>query len=132
MNEEFNSIIETIYVRDTRYKEDAYAFVMEALSFTQKKYKRFKHVSGEEMLEGIKDLLLDKFGPMTLTVLKYWGIRSTEDFGNIVFNLVENKVLSKTDEDKIESFKNAYDFVEVFDHDYRKQLAKKIRRKRVM
>ena len=132
MNEEFNSIIETIYVRDTRYKEDAYAFVMEALSFTQKKYKRFKHVSGEEMLEGIKDLLLDKFGPMTLMVLKFWGIRSTEDFGNIVFNLVENKVLSKTEEDKIESFKNAYDFVEVFDHGYRKQLDKKIRRMRVM
>ena len=132
INDDFYTIVDRIHGQDTRYREDAYAFVMEALSFTQKKYKRFKHVSGEEMLEGIKDLLLDKFGPMTLTVLKHWGIRSTEDFGNIVFNLVENKVLSKTDEDKIESFKNAYDFVEVFESGYRKQLAKKIRRMRVM
>ena len=132
MNEEFNTIIETIYGADCRYKEDAYAFVMEALSYTQKKFKRFKHVTGEEMLIGIRELLLEKFGPMTLTVLNYWGIKSTEDFGNIVFNLVENRVLSKTEEDRIESFKDAYDFVEVFDYGYRKQLAKKIRRMRAI
>lgn len=130
MGEEFESIIEDIYERDVRYREDAYVFVMEALAFTQKKYKHTKHVKGEEMLQGMKDLLLNKFGPMTLTVLKHWGINNTEDFGNIVFNLVENRVLSKTEDDSIDEFRDGYDFEEVFDSGYRKQLAKKISRMR--
>lgn len=130
MNEEFETIVEEIYERDVRYKEDAYIFVMEALAYTQKKFKRTKHVKGEEMLQGMKELLLNKFGPMTLTVLEHWGIHSTEDFGNIVFNLVENKVLSKTEDDSIEEFRDGYDFTEVFHAGYRKQLAKKISRMR--
>ena len=128
MNGEFEAIIEDIYERDIRYREDAYIFVMEALAFTQKKNKCTKHVKGEEMLQGMKELLLHKFGPMTLTVLKHWGINNTEDFGNIVFNLVENRVLSKTEDDNIEEFRDGYDFGEVFDSGYRKQLAKKISR----
>jgi len=130
MNEEFETIIEDIYERDVRYKEDAYIFVMEALAYTQKKFKSVRHVKGEEMLQGMKELLLNKFGPMTLTVLKHWGINNTEDFGNIVFNLVENRVLSKTEDDSIEEFRDGYDFDEVFDQGYRKQLAKKISRMR--
>ena len=130
MSGEFEAIIDDIYERDIRYREDAYIFVMEALAFTQKKYKCTKHVKGEEMLQGMKELLLHKFGPMTLTVLKHWGINDTEDFGNIVFNLVENRVLSKTEDDSIEEFRDGYDFGEVFDSGYRKQLAKKISRMR--
>jgi len=130
MSEKFDTIIEDIYEQDIRYKEGAYVFVMEALAYTQKKYKCTKHVKGEEMLQGMKELLLKKFGPMTLTVLKHWGINNTEDFGNIVFNLVENRVLSKTEDDNIEEFRDGYDFGEVFDSGYRKQLAKKISRMR--
>ena len=130
MGEEFYTIIERIYERDHRYKEDAYEFVMEALTFTQKKNRRFTHVTGDEILNGMKELLLEKYGPMTLTVLNFWGIRATQDFGNIVFHLVENKILSKTEEDNIENFKDAYDFQEVFDRGYRKILAKKISRMR--
>lgn len=130
MNEEFEAIVEDISGRDLRYKDEAYFFVMEALSFTQKKFKRNKHVKGEEMLQGMRELLMSKFGPMTLTVLRHWGIKTTEDFGNIVFNLVENKVLSKTEDDSIEEFRDGYDFDEVFDSGYRKQLAKKISRMR--
>ena len=130
MGSEFEAIVESIYERDVRYKEDAYVFVMEALAYTQKKFKRSKHVRGEEMLQGMKELLLHKFGPMTITVLEHWGIKSTEDFGNIVFNLVENRVLSKTEDDSIEEFRDGYDFGEVFESGYRKQLAKKISRMR--
>ena len=130
MNEKFETIVEDIYEKDPRYKEDAYAFAMEALAYTQKKFKRSKHVKGEEMLKGMRELLLNKFGPMTMAVLEYWGIKSTEDFGNIVFNLVKNRVLSKTEEDDIEEFRNGYNFEEVFDSGYRKQLAKKISRMR--
>jgi len=127
MDEEFYSIISNIYTQDPRYTPESYEFVMEALSFSQQKFKKSKHISGEELLAGIKALLLKKFGPMTVTVLKHWGIKATDDFGNIVYNLVENKVLAKDTQDHYDSFKNAYDFDEVFIKGYRKQLAKRLK-----
>lgn len=130
MREEFETTVEVICDRDTRYKEEAYLFVMEALSFTQRKLKCLRHVTGEELLDGIKELLIQKFGPMTLIVLRHWGISSTEDFGNLIFNLVEHNVLSKTEDDDISVFRNAYDFEEVFERGYHKRLARKIRRMR--
>ncbi len=130
MSQNFGVIIERIHDQDSRYREDAYAFVMEALSFTQKKLNRPRHVTGIELLDGIKGLLIKKFGPLTMTVLKHWGIGRTEDFGNIVFNLVENRILSKTEEDNIDQFRDGYDFTEVFYNGYRKHLARKISRMR--
>jgi len=127
MDEEFYSIISTICGKDSRYYPEAYEFVMEALSFSQKRFKKSKHISGEELLVGIKALLLKKFGPMTMTVLKHWGIKKTDDFGNIVYNLVESKVLAKDTHDHYDSFKNAYDFDEVFNKGYRKQLARRLK-----
>jgi uncharacterized repeat protein (TIGR04138 family) len=84
--------------------------------FTQEKLKRSDHVSGRELLEGIREFGLEQYGPMTLTVFQHWGIRTTEDFGEIVFNLVENGLLKKTEEDSRADFKNVYDFKEVFDN----------------
>jgi uncharacterized repeat protein (TIGR04138 family) len=130
MSQNFGVIIERIHDQDSRYREDAYAFVMEALSFTQKKLNCPRHVTGIELLDGIKGLLIKKFGPLTMTVLKHWGIGRTEDFGNIVFNLVENRILSKTEEDNIDQFRDGYDFTEVFYNGYRKHLARKISRMR--
>ena len=127
MNEEFYSIIHGVCGKDNRYHPEAYEFVMEALSHSQKRFNKPKHVTGSELLQGIKGLLIKKFGPMTLTVLKFWGIKTTDDFGNIVFNLVEHKILSKDAQDHYESFKNAYDFEEVFNKGYRKQLAKRLK-----
>jgi uncharacterized repeat protein (TIGR04138 family) len=130
MKQELDDILEEIFEVDPRYTPDAYDFVLEALSYTQKKFKRTKHVSGMELLEGVKILLMEQFGPLTLTVLNHWGIKSTEDFGNIVFNLVERKVLSKTEEDSIDSFRNVFDFEQVFKQGYRQNLNKKISRLR--
>ena len=127
MNEEFYSIIAGICAKDHRYHPEAYEFVMEALSHSQKKFNRIKHVTGPELLEGLKGLALKKFGPMTMTILNFWGVKATDDFGNMVFNLVEHKVLSKDAQDNYESFKNAYDFDEVFNKNYRKQLAKRLK-----
>jgi uncharacterized repeat protein (TIGR04138 family) len=127
MDEEFTGIISNICEADSRYSPEAYEFVMEALAFSQKKFKKAKHISGEELLAGIRALLLKKFGPMTVTLLKAWGIKKTDDFGNIVYNLVQNKVLAKDTEDQYESFKNAYDFDEVFNKAYRKALAKRLK-----
>ena len=130
MNQEFYDIIDFICEKDARYRPDAYSFVLEALSFAQKRFHCLKHVTGDQLLEGIRELLLHRFGPMTMMVLKHWGIQTTEDFGNVVFNLVQNKLLSKTQEDNIKSFKNRYDFEKVFDHSYRVQLAQRISRMR--
>lgn len=130
MNQEFYDIVDFICERDRRYKRDAYDFVMESLSYAKKKFNCPRHVTGDELLESIRELLLHKFGPMTMAVLKHWGINNTEDFGHVVFNLVENKLLSKTQEDNIEIFRNRYDFEKVFHHGYREQLARRISRMR--
>ena len=127
MGEEFYSIVSNIHQQDPRYTPESYEFVMEALAYSQQKFKKSKHISGEELLAGIRSLLLKNYGPMTMTVLKHWGIKKTDDFGNIVFNLVENKILAKDDQDHYDSFKNAYDFDEVFNKDYRKQLARRLK-----
>lgn len=127
MDQEFYQIIDKICDVDRRYHPESYDFLMEALSYTQKKYKKSRHVSGIELLDGVKALTLRKFGPLSLTVLKHWGINSTEDFGNIVYNLVEFKVLARDEKDSYDSFKNAYDFEEVFSKGYRQQLAKRLK-----
>lgn len=90
----FEDALELILSRDARYHRDAYLFVREALEYTQKtsgqdKRGRMRHVSGQELLAGIRDFALDQFGPMAMTVLEEWGIRQCEDFGEIVFNMVE-------------------------------------------
>ena len=106
--------IENVVKRDARYKIEAYNFVLEALNYTVRKLKKSRHVTGKELLEGIKQYAKEQFGPMTHTVLGHWGVNSTEDFGHIVFSLVEAKVLSKTEQDCIDDFKNGYDFKKVF------------------
>ena len=130
MDKNFSEIIDAIHENDPRYKTAAYEFLMDALNFTQKKFKRSRHVNGEELLEGIKDLLMVRFGPMALTVLHHWGIKTTEDFGNVVFNLVNNRILSKTEEDSIETFRKGFDFNEIFQQGYRRQLEKRVSRMR--
>jgi len=115
----FDETVEIILSRDTRYTREAYGFVREALDFTQKlivKENRgqLRHVSGQELLEGIRQFALQQFGPMTVTVFAEWGIRNCRDFGEIVFNMVETGLLAKTDRDSREDFQNGYDFTEAF------------------
>lgn len=112
---DFSKAIERIVEADNRYKVEAYRFVMEALGFTLSKLEKRRHVSGQELLEGIKEFGLRQFGPMTRTVFEEWGIRRTEDFGEIVFNMVEAGLMGKTDTDSKDDFKNGYDFKEAFD-----------------
>ncbi len=73
-----------------------------------------RHVSGPELLDGARRYALKEFGPMVITVFDSWGIRSCEDIGNMVFNLIGAGVFGKTDQDSIEDFKNVYDFEEAF------------------
>jgi uncharacterized repeat protein (TIGR04138 family) len=123
---DFYQVAEEIYAKDSRYKADSYEFVMQALHFTQARLKKETHVTGKELLEGIRDFAIEQYGPMAKTVLKHWGITKTEDFGNIVFNMINEKILSKTEKDCIGDFKDVYDFDAVFGNVLRDNIIKNI------
>jgi uncharacterized repeat protein (TIGR04138 family) len=72
------------------------------------------HVTGQQLCEGGRQLALKHFGPMAATVLEYWGIRKTADFGDMVWNLIELGVFGKTDTDSREDFKDVYSFHDAF------------------
>jgi uncharacterized repeat protein (TIGR04138 family) len=121
---EFEQVIQQIVVQDPRYRREAYLFLREALDYTQRMMGRpggeeVRHVSGKDLLDGIRLYSLEQFGPMVQTVLGEWGIRKCEDVGEIVFNMVDNRLLAKTDTDTREDFKNVYDFDEVFGKPFR-------------
>ncbi len=107
--------IEAIYKKDPRYKPEAYLFVLAALHFTVSSLPEPRHVTGKELLEGIRVYGLDQFGPLTRQVFQHWGLEITEDFGHIVFSLVDAKLLGKTEEDSLADFQEVYDFIAAFD-----------------
>jgi len=115
----FFKVVEEIVAKDLRYKVEAYDFVAGALDYTQSKLDKPRHVSGQELLEGIREYGLERFGLMARTVFENWGVRTTVDFGNIVFNMVNAGLLAKTEKDSIEDFKDGYDFKEAFDKGYK-------------
>jgi uncharacterized repeat protein (TIGR04138 family) len=115
----FEEALELIRAKDPRYSREAYLFIREALDFTQKSIARrlrgrLRHVSGQELLGGIRDYALEQFGPMAITVLAEWGVTRCEDFGEIVFNMVDIGLLAKTTKDSRADFASVYDFDEVF------------------
>ena len=120
MNElSFDEALELIRAKDPRYAAEAYHFVREALDYTQKDTAKetsgsVRHVTGQELLAGIRAFALTQFGPMAMLVLAEWGVHSCTDFGEIVFNMVEKGILGKTEQDSREDFKDGYDFDEVF------------------
>jgi len=110
----FYDLVQEISLADKRYKPDAYEFVLQGLTFTQKKLKKQAHLSGKELSYGLRDFAIDQYGALAQNVLAHWGITQTEDFGNIVFNMIEKKLLSKTQEDRLTDFALVYDFKEAF------------------
>ncbi len=115
----FEEALEIISAKDPRYQREAYLFVREALDYTQETMGkdiggRPRHVTGQELLEGIRHYALRQFGPMAITVLSEWGVHACEDFGEIVFNMVEANWLAKTDQDSRADFAGGYDFADAF------------------
>lgn len=122
-----------------KYHPDAYRFVDQALRFTQRRLGRTPdsldqgqdqefdeesaHISGPELLDGVRELAIQEFGLLTITVLRNWGIRSTDDFGRIVFDFIERGAMRKTERDQLADFFDVYDFEEVFDRDYQIDLS---------
>jgi uncharacterized repeat protein (TIGR04138 family) len=115
----FEDELEKVLAKDGRYAREAYVFVREALDYTQKMLGRtakdeIRHVTGQQLLEGVRAHALAQYGPMALMVLDDCRIRSCEDIGEIVFNLVDGGLLAKTDQDSREDFKDGYSFEEAF------------------
>ncbi|MCA8987561.1 MAG: hypothetical protein KDA78_07970 [Planctomycetaceae bacterium] len=110
------------------YHHNAYEFVFDALRYTQDMLDRGRlqegmseesaHISGGELLEGIRLMALERYGLMTQSVFASWGVNTTEDFGKIVFDLIERGEMKKTERDSLSDFCNVYDFQEAFNRDY--------------
>lgn len=92
-----------------RYRPDAYLFVCEGVNYTCAKLGERRDVTGRELIEGLCDLAVENFGFLAPTVLKHWGVTSTDDFGEIVFTLVEHGLLGKNARDSKADFQNVFD-----------------------
>jgi len=128
-SEELVDKVETLAKADGRYRKEAYFFVFEALQYTVKSLGltgERRHVTGQQLLHGISEYALDQFGPMTKTVFEHWGLRTTRDFGEIVFALVEAGMMGKTDEDSIDDFVDVYSFDTEFD--WRKAIGRNLKK----
>jgi uncharacterized repeat protein (TIGR04138 family) len=125
--------LEEIVRRDPRFAYEAYEFVFASLAHTQQLLDRVPpsegtrpdqdyHVSGRELVNGIRDLALREFGFMARTVFRMWGIDRTADFGDIVFNLIEAGLMSKTAQDDRRHFQDVFDLDEALVHQFRIEL----------
>jgi len=115
----YDEVLDTILAADSRFHRDAYHFVREGLDYTQQSISKqedgtVRHISGQELLGGMRAHALEQYGPMALLVLNEWGLTRGEDFGEIVFNMVEHELLAKTDEDTRTDFAGGYSFDEAF------------------
>lgn len=115
---DFSEAVEHLTVQDPRYHRDAYYFIRDALDQAVKLRKRqlgeSGHVTGQQICEGARQVALKQFGPMVPTVLEFWGIKSTEDFGELVWNLIDLGVFGKTESDSRKDFESVFSFHEAF------------------
>ncbi|RKY35768.1 MAG: hypothetical protein DRP78_05135 [Candidatus Omnitrophota bacterium] len=118
-DEKFLDILSRICEKDKRYKKDAYLFILFALEKKVKRLKKKRHITGYELLQSIRNIALEQYGMMARTVFESWGVYKTEDFGYMVLNLVEAKIMGKTDTDSLDDFKHIFDFKQVFEDNFK-------------
>ena len=121
---DFASVVDLIRREDPRYERRAYFFLRDALDHTVKTVQRAeaksgkprgtRHVTGQELLEGIREFALQQFGPMAYLVLTHWGLHRCGDFGEMVYQLIEFGVFSKTETDRKEDFAEVFAFEDAF------------------
>jgi len=100
--------------KSPRYPLAAYTAIHKGLDFTMQLKNVVGHVNGQELALGMAGYMKIEYGPYAAIVLENWGIRTTLDFGRIVFNMVEAGLMRKTEEDTLEDFVGVYRFDEVF------------------
>lgn len=122
-----NQIITLIRKEDPRFDRLAYTFVRDGLEHAVKELKKrdavrakvSRHVTGRELAEGLRDYALEQYGPLAKTVLNAWGVSETIHFGDIVYNLIEYNIFSKTESDRREDFEDVFAFEQAFEEPFR-------------
>ncbi|MEI8344840.1 MAG: Minf_1886 family protein [Candidatus Omnitrophota bacterium] len=114
-NIEFTDRVRCIVERDGRFGPDSYLFVMQALDGVMRELPQARHISAQELLNGISLEARRQFGPMSQTVFGFWGIHESLDFGHVVFNMVGEGILSRRETDALEDFKSDLFFERLFD-----------------
>ena len=112
-------LLAKIRAAESHYHELAYLFVLESIEFLQTRLPTRRHVTGAELAHGCREYALMQYGLMARQVLDHWGIRRTDDFGRIVFTLVEVGLLMTQPTDREDDFRAIYDFDLVFSTGYR-------------
>ena len=113
-----DGVMDRIRLREPRFHEHAYLFVLSALEFSQARLVERRHITGRELAEACRDLALQRYGVLARMVLEHWGVNSTADFGNIVFTLVDLGLLLSQATDTRDDFAGVFDFPDAFDRDY--------------
>jgi uncharacterized repeat protein (TIGR04138 family) len=113
-----DGIMDQIRLREPRFHERAFLFVLSALEFCQARLPERRHITGAELARACRDLALDRYGVMARLVLDHWGIRQTDDIGDIVFTLVELGLLISQANDTRDDFAGVFDFDQAFGRDY--------------
>ncbi len=113
-----DGVMDRIRMRESRYDERAYLFVLAALEFCQQRLTERRHLTGPELAQGCRDLALARYGVLARTVLEHWGVRDSADLGEIVFTLVELGLLMSQPTDSKDDFIGVFDFQQAFDRDY--------------
>lgn len=114
--------------RDGRYSPQAYKFLLEALPHAirlagkEEATGADRHVTGQQVLEGLRAHALELFGPLAAQVWRSWGVSETLDWGRIVYVLVDARLLNRQDSDTLEDFRDGFDFDQVFVDSYRPEL----------
>lgn len=125
---EAHEVLMNLVKADTRYKLDAYLFVRDGLSFAQDELQMGfgdeepeevqerpeRHLTGQQLCEALRQYALDQYGYMAKTVLNSWGVKTTGDFGEVVYNMIREKLMKKSETDRREDFDDIYDFSEAF------------------
>lgn len=118
-----------IAMRDGRFAPDAYYFLFDSLELAVKLAGKdglqgpARHVTGREVLTGMRERALELFGPLTPQVWRAWGVRETLDWGRVVFVLVDAGMLKRQDDDRLEDFADGFDFERTFVEGYQPKLA---------
>jgi len=118
MDKNYLEKIRELTQADGRYKLEAVLFLHEALDHTVRMIGEKRHVTGQELLEGVRRLALERYGMMARLILASWGVRATDDVGEIVFLLVENGIWGKTENDSRGDFRDVYSFKEAFEDSF--------------
>jgi uncharacterized repeat protein (TIGR04138 family) len=117
----FEEAVQRSYQRDPRYLAGAYEFIRDALHIAVERYRggdEAQHVSGQELLDGVRDLALKEFGPMALTILNTWGLYQGIDVGNVVYNLIEVGYFGRSEGDSLDDFTDGFEWEHAFSQPY--------------